>query len=202
MGANTAVFSLLNGLLLRPLPVPDAHQLVLLRIEPTSFHYSFSLPLFRELEKHHEVFNSVFAFTGHRFQIRGPKGNETVLGGFVSGQFFEALATPPELGRYLTPDDNRKGANENAAVISDDFWKTRFNDDPGIIGRKTLLDGVPFTVVGVMPASFIGADANSHTQIYVPVITEPLVNAPYNMTEGGYHSWWLRVAARLKPESP
>ena len=199
VGANTAVFSLLNGLLLRPLPVPDAHQLVLLRIEPTSFHYSFSLPLFRELEKHHEVFSSVFAFTGHRFQIRGRKGNETVLGGFVSGQFFEALATPPKRGRYLTPDDNRKGANENAAVISDDFWKTRFNGDPGIIGRKTMLDGVPFTVVGVMPASFIGADANSHTQIYVPVITEPLVNAPYNMTEGGYHSWWLRVAARLKP---
>jgi predicted permease len=199
VGANTAVFSLLNGLLLRPLPVPDAHQLVLIRIEPTSFHYSFSAPLFRELEKHHEVFSSVFAFTGHQFQIRGQNGNETISGSMVSGQFFEGLKTLPQLGRYLTPNDDRKGASENPIVISDDFWKTRFNRDPGIIGRKLVLDNVTFTIAGVMPKTFIGADANNRPQVYVPLVAEPLVDAPYDMTAGGYHSWWLRVGARLKP---
>ena len=199
VGANTAVFSLLNGLLLRPLPVPDAHQLVLLRIEPTSFRYSFSAPLFREVERHHELFSSVFAFSIHRFQIRGQNGNETISGGLVSGEFFEGLAVRPQLGRYLTPADDRKGSNDYAVVISDDFWKTRFNRDPGVIGRKLILDGVPFTIVGVMPKTFIGADANNRPQVYVPLITEPLVDAPFNMTEGGYHSWWLRVEARLKP---
>jgi predicted permease len=199
VGANTAIFSLLNGLLLRPLPVPDADRLVLLRVEPTSFHYSFSLPLFRELEKHSEVFSSVFAFTGHEFQIRGRDGNEKVPGAFVSGRYFEALGIRPELGRYLTADDDRKGASENVAVISDNFWKTWFSHGPDIIGRKVIFDGVPFTVVGVMPATFTGADANSRPEIYVPIATEPLVDAPYNMSEGGYHAWWLRVAARLKP---
>ena len=199
VGANTAIFSLLNGLLLRPLPVPDAQRLVLLRLEPAQWHYSFSLPLFRELEKHQEVFSSVFAFTGHQFQIRGRDGNEVVPGEFVSGRYFDALGIRPQLGRYLTPDDDRKGASENVAVISDSFWKTWFNHDPGIVGRKTIFDGVPFTVVGVMPATFFGADANARPEIYVPVVTEPLVNAPYNMTAGGYHSWWLRVMARLKP---
>jgi predicted permease len=199
VGANTAVFSLLNGLLLRPLPVPNAQRLVLLSVEPTSFRYSFSAPLFREIEKHHEVFSSIFAFSIHRFQIRGQNGNETIPGGLVSGEFFEGLGVKPELGPYLMPADDRKGDNDLATVISDDFWTTRFNRDPGVIGRKLVLDGVAFTVVGVMPKTFIGADANNRPQVYVPLITEPLVDAPFNMTEGGYHSWWLRVQARLKP---
>jgi len=199
VGANTAVFSLLNGLLLRPLPVPNAQQLVLLSIEPTSFRYSFSAPLFREIEKHHEVFSSIFAFSIHRFQIRGQNGNETIPGGLVSGEFFEGLGVKPELGRYITPADDRKGSNDYAAVIGDNFWTTRFNRDPGVIGRELVLDGVAFTIVGVMPKTFIGADANNRPQVYVPLITEPLVDVPFNMTEGGYHSWWLRVQARLKP---
>jgi len=203
VGANTAVFSLLNGLLLRPLPVPDAQQLVLLRMAPKmGLSYSFSAPMFRALEKEHEVFSQVFAFSGHRFQIRGQNGNEVVSGVMVSGGYFGALVTPPQLGRYLTAADDRKGANEYGVVISDEYWKTRYNRDPGVLGRKLMLDKVAFSVVGVMPPSFIGADANSRPQLYVPLVTEPLVNAPFDMTAGGYHNWWLRVMARLKPGVP
>ena len=200
VGANTAVFSLLNGLLLRPLPVPDAQRLVLIRVAPKiSWGYSFTEPIFRKLEDRHEVFSSIFAFYIHRFQIRSQIGKETVSGALVSGSFFDALATPPELGRYLTPADDRKGLNEYPVVIGDDFWKTRFDRDPGVLGRKLVLDDVAFTIVGVMPKSFIGGDANSRPQIFVPLVTEPLVDAPYNMTERGYQTWWLRVGARLKP---
>ena len=199
VGANTAVFSLLNGLLLRPLPVPDAQQLVLFRIQPDNWGYSFCAPVFRALESHHEVFSSVFAFSGRQIQLRGSNGNENISGTMVSGQYFEALATPPELGRVLTAADDRKGSSEYAVVISDQFWKTRFNRDPHVLGRKLLLANVAFTIVGVMPERFIGMDASSRPQVYVPLTTEPLIDAPYDNTANGYHSWWLRVGARLKP---
>jgi predicted permease len=199
VGANTAVFSLLNGLLLRPLPVPNAQQLILFRIQPDNWGYSFCAPVFRALESHHEIFSSVFAFSGREIQLRGPNGNENIAGALVSGQYFEALATRPHLGRVLTAADDRKGGNGYAVVISDQFWKTRFNRDPHVLGRKLLLANVAFTIVGVMPETFIGMDASSRPQVYVPLVTEPLIDAPYDNTANGYHSWWLRVAARLKP---
>jgi predicted permease len=201
VGANTAVFSLLNGLLLRPLPVPNARDLAMLRIEPTRFAYSFCAPLFRALEKRHDVFWDVFAFDSDTFQYRGQNGNEQISGSLVSGQFFDALGTAPERGRVLTPNDDRKegGAEGFGAVVSDSFWKTHLNSDPNVLGRKLMLNGVSFTVVGVMPAGFSGADATSRPEIYLPLSAEPLVDAPYDMLGQGYRSWWLRVGARLNP---
>ena len=197
VGANTAIFSLLNGLLLRPLPVPDAQRLVLLRLNDSSLAYSFCAPLFRILEKRHDVFRDVFAFTGHDFQFRTRTGNERAHGEFVSGQFFDGLAVAPELGRALNAADDRKGGSGFAAVITDSFWKMRLNREANVLGRKLMLDGVAFTVVGVMPSSFIGADATKRLDLYVPLSAEPLVDGPYNMLDEGYSSWWLRVGARL-----
>jgi predicted permease len=201
VGANTAVFSLLNGLLLRPLPVPDAQQLVLLRIQPAEFGYSFCAPLFRALESHHETFSSVYGFSNRPLQIRGPNGSEEISGVLVSGQYFEALATPAQLGRTLTPADDRKetGVGGFPVVISDSFWKTRFNRASDILRRPLTIGNAAFTIVGVMPRTFLGADANFRPQFFLPLSTEPIVDAPFNNLDGGYHSWWLRVGARLKP---
>lgn len=199
VGANTAVFSLLNGLLLRPLPVPNAQQLVLLRLAPISTMYSFCYPIFNALETKHDVFSSVFAFTNRPMQVRGPNGNEEVLGSLVSGQYFDALAIPAQIGRTLDSNDDRKGANTNPVVITDSLWKTRYNHVPDILGRQLIVSNVSFTIVGVMPKAFIGADSGFHPQFYLPLSTEPLVDVPYNNFDGGYHSWWIRVGARLKP---
>lgn len=203
VGANTAVFSLINGLLLRPLPVPNAEQLAVLRIEeggpqPT---YEFCDPLFRGLESRHEVFADVFAFESDVLQVKGRSANENIEGMLVSGQFFRALETPPLLGRYLTPEDDRRGGNPEgfAVVISQRFWETWFASSPDVVGRKLTIANVPFTVVGVMPKRFIGADPTRNPQIFAPLSADPIIDAPRNHIEDGIHAWWLTVGARLQP---
>ena len=204
IGANTAIFSLINGLLLRPLPVSHADQLVVLQIhegdpEPG---YNFSSPIFRGLEQQHTIFSDVFAyFTGAPLQVRGRTGNEVIQGVMVSGQYFRALQTPPLMGRYLTPADDQPGGNTEgfAVVISRHFWQRWFNGAPNVVGRKLVIANVPFTVVGVMPTKFFGADPTQRPEVYVPLSTEPILDAPYNMTAGGIHANWLKVMARLKP---
>ena len=204
IGANTAIFSLINGLLLRPLPVPHADRLVVLQIhegdpEPGC---NLSSPLFRGLERQHTIFSNVFAyFGGAALQVRGRTGNQEVHGAMVSGQFFQALQTPPLLGRYLTAADDQTGGNPEglAAVISEGFWQRWFNRNPDVVGRKLIIANVPFTVVGVMPKRFFGADPTQRPEIYVPLSTEFILDAPYNMTAGGIHANWLKVMARLKP---
>ena len=204
IGANTAIFSLINGLLLRPLPVSHADHLVVLQIhegdpEPG---YNFSSPIFRGLEQQHTIFSDVFAyFTGAPLQVRGRTGNEVIQGVMVSGQYFRALQTPPLMGRYLTPADDQPGGNTEgfAVVISRHFWQRWFNGAPNVVGRKLVIANVPFTVVGVMPTKFFGADPTQRPEVYVPLSTEPILDAPYNMTAGGIHANWLKVMARLKP---
>ncbi len=203
LGANMAVFSLINGLLLRPLPVPHAEQLSVLRSERTDFespNYYFCAPLFRAIEKRRDVFQNVAAFTGTTVQLRGSSGNQEVFGSLVSGQFFSVLETPPLLGRYLTPQDDVTGnPNGFGVVISESFWRTWFNSAPDIVGRKLTTANAIFTVVGVMPKQFIGANPTSRPNLYVPLSAEAIINAPYNHIADGYSSWWLQVIARRNP---
>ena len=203
VGANTAVFSLINGLLLRPLPVPHAEQLVVLRMEEggPEPNYSFCTPFFRSLEARHEVFADVFAYNPDTLQVQGRSGNENIHGMVVSGQFFRALRTPPLMGRYLTPEDDRKGGDPAglAVVVTEQFWETWFDRAPDVIGRKLIIANVPFTVVGVMPKRFIGADPTHNPQIYAPLSADPIIDAPRNHIEDGVHAWWITVDARLQP---
>ncbi len=201
IGANTAVFSLLNGLLLRPLPVPNASELVLLRMAPGETVSSFCAPLFRALEKKHDAFRSVFAFANdNRVQLRGQNGYERVSVAEVSGEFFSALGTSPVLGRTLNASDDKKGAPGGfGAVISDAFWKLHYNRDREVLGRRLMLNDVSVTIVGVMPSEFIGADATTHPEVYLPLSAEPLIDPTYDMLDQGYQTWWLRVGARLNP---
>jgi predicted permease len=203
VGANTAVFSLINGLLLRPLPVPDAEQLAVLRIEEggPEPNYAFCTPFFRSLERNHDVFSDVFAYDFDPLQVKGRAANENVPGMLVSGQFFRALQTPPLMGRYLTPEDDRPGGNPEglAVVITEQFWATWFDRAPDVVGRKLIIANVPFNVVGVMPKRFIGADPTRNPQIFAPLSTDPIIDAPRNHIDSGVNSWWLTVGARLRP---
>lgn len=204
VGANTTIFSLINALLLRPLPVPHAEQLAVLRMDVDGPHpqdYSFPTPLFRELERRHEVFSDVFAYNADELQVRGASGNETIPGMLVSGQFFSGLQTPPLLGRYLTPEDDRPGGNPAGIVIviSETFWDRWFNRAPDVIGRKLVIANAPFTVVGVMPKRFIGPDPTQRPQIFAPLSADPIIDAPRNHIDAGMHAWWLTLVARLQP---
>jgi predicted permease len=203
IGANTSIFSLINGLLLRPLPVPHANQLVVLSMEEGGPNpdYSFPVPFFRSLEHQPSVFSDVFAYNGDTLQVRGRSGNEDIRGALVSGQYFRALQTPPLMGRYLTPADDQTGGNTEGfgVVISEHFWKRWFNRAPDVVGRKLTIANVPFTVVGVMPKRFIGADLTQRPEIFAPLSAEPILDAPRHNLDEGLHAWWLTVIARLQP---
>ena len=204
LGANTAVFSLINALLLRPLPVPHSEDLSVLNYgnpSQANRNYSFSFPIFRTLEKRRDVFQNVAAFSETSMQVRGSSGNVNVSGSLVSGQYFSMMQTPPILGRYLTPQDDQKGgaAAQFAVVISEGFWGTWFNRAPDVVGRKLIIANAPFVIVGVMPGSFIGADPTRRPAIYLPLWAEPIVDAPYDSIAAGFHSWWIRVLVRRNP---
>jgi predicted permease len=203
IGATTSIFSLMNGLLLRPLPVPHADQLAVIRYDRSDYaaaSYGFCAPFARALEKRHDVFQDVAAFFGTTFQVKSATGNVEIPGELVSGQFFRALEVPPLLGRYLTPQDDQPGGGPTGfgVVISESFWRAWFNRAPDVVGRKVVIANTPFTVVGVMPKQFMGANPTQRVEIYAPLWAEPIVDAPYNMIAGGYRSWWLNMIARRK----
>lgn len=201
IGASTAIFSLMNGLLLRPLPVPHADQLAVLGYAERVVDHTFAVPLFRAVEHNPGAFANVFAYGSTELQIGKPGDSATISAAEVSGQYFSALGVPPLLGRYLMPADDVHGTNPSgiAAVITERYWKTAFHSDPHIIGRSLLASKVVFTIVGVMPDRFIGADPTARPKVFIPLSAEPLVDAPINMNAEGYHAWWLTAMGRMKP---
>jgi predicted permease len=203
IGANTTVFSMINGLLLRPLAVPESDRLTALAIDQgrPQVNYSFNAPFFRNLEHAGGALQEVMAYSHRNFQVRSGSGTEEVGGQYVSGDFFSLLRTPPLLGRELTEEDDRPGGNPSGfgAVISESFWQTRFNRVPDVIGRKLTIDNTVFTVVGVMPKTFIGADPMDRPQLFLPLATEEVLNGEQSMIKAGYHGWWLGVMGRLAP---
>jgi predicted permease len=204
LGANTAIFSLVDALLLRPLPVSHAEQLTIIGVgyaDTASASYGLNAPLVRTLEKHHEIFQYLAASFYTNLQVRSTSGNQQISGLMASGQFFQTLEVPPLRGRYLTPADDQEKGNPSgfAAVVSESFWHTWFNSAPDVIGRKLTIANTPFTVVGVMPHQFFGADPTRRPSIFVPLSAEPVVDTPYNMIEAGFHANWLSVIARLQP---
>lgn len=204
IGANTAVFTLLDTLMLKPLPVPQADRLTLWRVEPTNdsrpSSYSFSYGIFRDLERHSAGFSDVFAFSRREFELRTETGTQKVPGTFVSGHYFSALGVPPAKGRWIGPADDQPGGGKSgpAVVISDRFWKMHFNGDAHIIGREVTLNHLACTVVGTMPPNFFGAEVGQRPDVYVPVTLEPQMDAPFNLVAAGYRAWWLQVGARLR----
>jgi predicted permease len=203
VGANTTVFSMINALLLRPLPVPHSDQLVVLGMQQASRRgqYSFPESFFRSLEQRHDGFSNVFASFRTDFEIQGSEAKEKFVGEYVSGEFFTALQTPPLLGRALSESDDRRGGDPAGfgVVISEPFWRSWFHGAPDVVGRKLIVDNTVFTVVGVMPKRFIGADPLTRPQLYIPLALERVLDGSRNITDAGYHGWWLNVMGRLAP---
>ena len=202
VGANTTVFSIVNGLLLRPLPVPDSDRLVVLGMsrdfpEPG---YTFPEPVFRVLENRHDVFSEVFASFRTDAEVKSDSGMERARLQMVSGDFFSGLEVPPQIGRVLGRADDVKGGNPAglAAVISEAFWGRWFDRDPNVVGQKLRVDNTVFTVVGVMPKRFIGVDPLDRPEIYVPLSAEPALNGDRNLTAAGTRAWWITLMARLR----
>ncbi len=205
VGANTTVFSMINGLLLRPLPVPESGRLAVLGMNEGGPQpgYSFPAPVFRGLERRHGAFSTVFAFDRSPFQVKSGTSNEIIFGQYVSGTFFDALRTAPILGRTLNAQDDRKGGDPAgfSAVIGETLWANRFHRDPAILGQHLVIDNVDFSIVGVMPRSFFGADPLQRPQIFVPLSDEEVLAGERSLIKAAHHGWWLSVMGRLAPDA-
>ena len=201
IGTNTAIFSLIDALLLRPLPVPESERLV--RIEantggPRAINY-FTYTLFERVRDRNSVFSGTFTWADHRFQMRSGTDMVHVNGALASGDYFRTFGVSPQIGRTFTVDDDHPdgGKNGPVTVISDAFWESQFQRNPGVIGAGITLDGVRFTIIGVMPRSFFGADVGTRPQIWAPLSLVGRIDDPGCISSRS--CWWLVPMARLKP---
>jgi predicted permease len=209
IGANSAIFSLFDQMLLRPLPVPNAAELVNFKSpgpKPGSNSCSqaggcdeiFSYPMFRDLEKAQTSFTGIAA---HR-NFGGSVGYQgTSLGAeglLVSGSYFPVLGLTPALGRLLTPEDDKTVGTHFVVVLSHDYWRTRFALNPAILNETLVINGQAMTVVGVAPRGFNGTTLGNDPEIFVPISMRGLMSPGFNGFENR-RQYWAYLFARLKP---
>jgi len=224
IGANTAIFSLVNEVLLRSLPVKNPGELVLFRniqgqggrmsragenngsIDPATGREastSFSLLAFERFRTHHPVLSDVFAyapFNQINLLIDGqPETN--VLGQLVSGTYYAGLGVPAILGRTLMPEDDQQSA-EPVAVISHRYWQNRFGSDPAVIGKTIQVNKVATTIIGVTPPGFAGAmQIGESADISVPLALHARFQPDRGASRAQPWYWWIRVMGRLAPQT-
>jgi predicted permease len=199
MGANTAIFSIVNALLLRSLPVKEPQQLVQLLAGVRS---SWSNPLWEQVrERSHQLFDGAFAYSTPQFDLALGGQVEPANGMMASGEVLDVLGIRPILGRAFGPADDvpHGGPDGPVAVITYSFWLQRFGGAASAIGSHLSLDRVDFTVIGVTPPEFMGVDQGRRLDVIVPLGVEPLIRGEGQSMLKERSAWWLRVIARLKP---
>jgi len=211
IGANAAIFSLFNQLLLRPLPVPQPERLVNLAapgpkpgsqtcgIASTHSHCDevFSYPMFRDLERQQTSFSGVaahFLFDAN-FSYKGQTLNGQAV--LVSGSYFPVLGIQPAAGRLLTPADETSIGESHVAVLSHAYWQSRFAATPSVVGEALVVNGRTLTIVGVAPRGFDGTTIGATPRVFVPLALAGEMQAGY--TDVDRRNYWLYLFARLKP---
>ncbi len=207
IGANTAIFQLLDSVRLRTLPVPRAEQLAELKIADSDHccsgnfsdrHPYFTYAQWEQIRDHQQAFSNVFAWGDQRFDLTQSGEPRFAEGLWVSGDFFKTLQVSPLLGRLLTGKDDHLGCGSPGAVISYAFWQREFGGDPGALGKQVSLDGHRLDIIGITPASFFGVEVGRSFDVAVPACAEPLINGE-NSHLAKRHHWWLAIIGRLKP---
>jgi len=223
IGANSAVFSLIDAVMLRPLPVPNPQHLVIFKWEarqspeaesfyawsgcpskafgskkPIPAGCSFSYPMFEQMRAEKNIFAAVFAFVPAEQLGVNIDGNASFADGeLVSGDFFPALGIRAAWGRVLGVSDEGATASP-AVVLSYTYWKRQFGGEPSAVGKSIVVNGIPFTIVGVAPPAFLGLDPGIVHDMWLPLSTEGRVVQHVRKVSDAA-SWWLMVGARLKP---
>jgi predicted permease len=201
IGANTAIFSLVDTLILRSLPVRQPEQLVELLFkyprDPRLNMYPWKY--YERFRDQNHVFSDLVALSSEpgRFQVTGSTyGSEVVDGMYVSGNFFESLGLQPAIGRLIGPEDSQIGsARATVAVITWSYWQSRFNLDPAVLGKRLVIDNVPITIIGVTRPEFFGLQLGMDPPLWIPVALEPLLQKPSRLLDG---SALVSVVGRLK----
>src|SRR6266478_6628546 len=198
IGANTAVFSLLNTLLLTKLPVRDPNGLYQLIVTHRSAtHNRFSYTDYRKLHDGFDIFDGVIAWRASNFQIEVNNAPLEVHGALVTGTFYNVLGVKPALGRLIADSDDT-AAGSSVAVLGYSFWERVFGRDPNVIGKVFRVEGLPFTVIGVTPREFSGTEVDYPRDVTFPVHAVKRIWPKDRLLEQA-DNFWLRVMVRLKP---
>ncbi len=207
IGANAAIFHLLDAVRLRSLPVADPQQLATVHIAKhehccngnfSDRHPDLTYPQWEQISRRQRAFTSMFAFGDRRFNIG--TGNEVryAQGLWVSGQFFSTLGVNPALGRLFNADDDHHGCANPGAVISYAFWRRNYDGNPAVLGSTISIEGHALPIIGVSPAYFFGVEVGKRFDVAVPLCTEPLIDGEDSHL-ARRHDWWLAAMGRLKP---
>src|SRR6185436_9414715 len=177
IGANTAIFSILDSLMLRALPVREPGRLAIVGLGNTGPGSSFTNPIWEAVRDRRDVVGNAFAWSTTRFNLASGGVTNLVDGVWASGTYFDALGVPAMLGRVFTVrDDGRGGGPDGAvAVISYGFWQRQFGGAADVVGKPLTVERVSFTIVGVTPPDFTGAEVGRTFDVAIPIGTESLI---------------------------
>jgi len=207
VGANTAIFQLLDAVRLRTLPVMNPHGLMEIRIAeaPNGRTGQFSgrrpnltNPLWERIRDRQQVFSSAMAWSGAPFNLTAGGEARYAQGLWVSGDFFATLGVPALAGRVLATTDDQRGCAAPPAVISYGFWQREFAGSPGAIGRNLMLNGHSYEIVGVTPPAFFGVEVGKAYDVAIPLCAEPLSRGERSGLDKS-DVWFLAAFGRLKP---
>ena len=200
IGANTAIFSVINSLWLRTLPVKEPSRLVLITDSATGYVRAWNYPIWAQIRQRPELFERAAAWSFTRFNLSTGGETQFIDGVWASGSFFETLGVPALLGRSFSDLDDVRGGGPDGpvVVISYSFWQRRYGGAPDVVGTALLLDDVAFTIVGVTPAQFSGPEVGRTFDAIVPIGTEPLVRGADSFLDSSGVTF-LTMIARLRP---
>jgi putative ABC transport system permease protein len=206
IGANTAIFQLIDAVRLRLLPVKDPQELAFVRIPDMSWDWGSSNgrywwltnPIWEQIRQQQQSFQSTAAFGSERFNLA--RGGETRMAEtlWVSGDFFKTVGVPALAGRVFATADDQRGCSTPGAVISYGFWQREYGGAMSALGKTLTLESRPFEIIGIMPANFYGLDVGRSFDVAIPICADPILHS-----EGSWLDertfWWLGIVGRLKP---
>src|SRR5581483_3744577 len=206
IGANTAIFQMLDAVTMRSLPVRNPGEIV--EIDPASmedargsresWHPVLTTPIWEELRRRQQAFSSVFAWSGGAFNLSDGSEARFAPGLELSGNFFNGLGILPAAGRLFTDADDQRGCKP-AVVLSYAFWQSEYGGDPGAIGKLITLEHQRYEILGVTAANFTGLEVGRTFDVAVPICSEDAISGRENSRLNSGVDWWLIVMGRLKP---
>ena len=201
IGANSAIFSIVNSLLLRPRPIASPEQIVELYSGDTEHPYhTTSYPSYRDFRERNEVFTDLAAYGIQQFKLGGANQVEQIWGELVTGNYFDVLGVPAYQGRTFVHEENVAPNRNPVVVMSHSLWQRRFNSDPSLVGQTITLNNQPFTVIGIAPPQYTGMMRGLSSEIWVPAMMAPALDSTYGEARiASRGSKWLILVGRLKP---
>ncbi|HEV3252942.1 MAG TPA: ABC transporter permease [Candidatus Acidoferrales bacterium] len=206
IGANTAIFQLIDAIRLRTIPARNPSELAIVRIADRSWasgnfssNYSeLTFPMWEQIRQRQQAFSSLSVWSNDQFNLASGGEAHYAQGIWVSGDFFRVLGVQPILGRLLSPADDQPGCGAGAVDISYSFWQRHFGGEASVLGKQLTLNGYPFEIIGVTPPGFYGISVGDSFDVAVPVCSDAVINGEDSRLNVR-RDWWLASIGRLKP---